>query len=105
MLYVDVCAAALLAAWAVVRLAAHRPKSLTSALGLVAAALVVAQCTLQFIPRLMTVGGGQYIVQFACVLPIFFSLFATMGWLLYAILDRFDDSNDGERRKPVPSRR
>ncbi len=86
LLYADVAGSAALAAWVIVRFPRHRPASVGRAMLLLLGALVCAQIVPSFIPALMRLADGYYIVLLGCVLPVFFSLFLTSGWLLLAIL-------------------
>jgi hypothetical protein len=97
LLYLDVAGAGVLAAWTVARLPRLRPKTITTSLGCVAASMLVAQVAPPFIPHLMALTDGMYVVLLGCVLPIFFLLFLTSGWLLLAILERRGGTGGGHR--------
>ena len=102
-LYVDVVAAMILAAWAAVRFPGVRPRSIVGALLLLLLVMAAAQVVPAFIPLLMQMTGGFYVVLIGCVLPVFSLMFLAAGWLLLAILDSHRGPRGGHR-VPLHSR-
>ena len=96
LLYADVFGAVTLAGWTIGRFPRQRPTSVVTALAIAVAAMLVAQVSLRFIPVLMGLKEGLYVVLIGCVLPIFFCLFLTTGWLLLAILGLHDEPSGGD---------
>jgi len=99
LLYADVAGSGLLAAWMIVRFPRHRPTSILRAMLLLVCALLCAQIVPPFIPALMRVSEGYYLVLVGCVLPVFFSMFLTSGWLLLAILSSGGSAGGGIRSR------
>ena len=82
---------------------ARQPLSLTTGLASLLIVMAAAQVVPAFIPLLMQMTGGFYVVLIGCVLPVFSLMFLAAGWLLLAILDSHRGPRGGHR-VPLHSR-
>jgi hypothetical protein len=85
-LYVEMVGAGLLAAWFFAVSPWKGPKSLTSAIGPVLIALAAGHLAPLVIVAVRGVPYEMYVVALGFVLPLFFSLFVTTGWLLRSLV-------------------
>ncbi|MFL5963925.1 MAG: hypothetical protein ACJ757_13645 [Gaiellaceae bacterium] len=85
-LYIEMIGAGLLASWFFTVCPRKGPKSLTSAIGPVIIAFAGAQFAPGVIATVIGLPYGMYLVLFGFLLPLFFSLFVTTGWLLRSLL-------------------
>jgi hypothetical protein len=87
LVWVFVAAAALLAVWAIARFPERRPKSLVTAFVLFLGAQIAPILGLVLLPTVLRLGNGPQLALTFVVLPAFFILCVTSGWLLLAVGD------------------
>ena len=98
LVWVCLAAAALLATWLIARFPDRRPKSVGNAILLFLAGQVAPNLGLVLLPFALRVGQqGAPLAFAAVVLPAFFVLWLTSGWLLLAI----NDAVGGQRGRAV----
>ena len=95
-------ASAILAAWVIARFPSLRPRSLGWALLLFLAGQVVPPLGLAALDRVLLLHDGVQLGLPLVILPTFFVLWLTVGWLLWAIVEQFGEPRGGQpSRKPV----
>ena len=87
LVWVCLVAAGVLATWVIVRFPARRPTSVSNALLLFLVGQVAPTAGLALLPAALRVEHGAPFAFAAVVLPAFFVLWLTSGWLLLAISD------------------
>jgi len=97
-------AAAALALWATVRFPRLGPTSLTSAIGICAAAFLVLQVCPLAVSGAVHLPYGLYVAVFGCVLPGFVFAFLGTAWLMRSLIRRLGGTGGGPGRL-VPSSR
>jgi hypothetical protein len=80
-------ASAILAAWSMLRAPNVRPRSVRVALTCFAAGQLGPLLGLLVLPSVVRLTGGAQLALPLVVLPSFFVVWLTIGWLLWAILD------------------
>jgi hypothetical protein len=94
-LYLELACACALAAWVILRHPAFGPRSLTAAFGLVVLALALGDVAPFALRVLVSLPCGIYLALLGCVLPVFFAMCLTTGWLMRALLDTAQGSSGG----------
>jgi hypothetical protein len=95
-------ASAILAAWVIMRFPSWRPRSLRWAFMLFLAGQVVPSLGLVALERILLLHDGVQLGLPLVILPTFFVLWLTVGWLFWAIVDQFGEPRSGQpRRKPA----
>jgi hypothetical protein len=94
-LYFELFSAAALALWVIARFPQLGPKSIVSAAGVVLVALVGGRLAAPHAGALVGLPFGIYVTLLGCVLPLFFSICLTTGWLLRAFLAATHGSGGG----------
>jgi hypothetical protein len=87
LVWVCLAAAAVLATWLIVRFPDRRPTSVGNAILFFLAGQIAPNLGLFLLPFALRVGHGAPLAFAAVVLPAFFVLWLTSGWLLLAISD------------------
>jgi hypothetical protein len=97
LVWVCLVAAAVLAGWVIVRFPSKRPKSVSSAIVLLLAGQLAPNVGLLLLPVTLRLSRGPQFAFAAVVLPAFFVLWLTSGWLLLAV----GDSRRGLSRRSI----
>jgi hypothetical protein len=97
-MYVELFSAAALAVWVMARFPRRGPRSIMSAAGLVVVALALGRLAPAAIRVVVGAPFGIYVALLGCVLPLFFSIFLTTGWLMRALLGRVGGSGGAGHR-------
>jgi cobalamin synthase len=101
----ELVAAAVLALWVVARYPKLGPKSLRSAVAVLAVGLGLVQFLPFGIDLVLRLPNGGYAAIFGCALPAFFGAFLAAAWMLRLLAGRFGGSNgDRGHRVPAPAR-
>jgi hypothetical protein len=101
----ELVAGAVLALWVVTRYPSLGPKSLRSAVIVVAAVFLVLRLSTWGASPLLGLPHGVYLTLFGCVLPSFFAGFLAAAWLLRILAGALGGSGGGGgHRVPAPSR-
>ena len=87
LVWVCLLAAAVLAAWAIVRFPDIRPRSVSSAILLLVVGQIAPNVGLLLLPTTVRLSHGAPVAFAAVVLPACFVLWLTAGWLLLAVGD------------------
>lgn len=95
-LYLEVFAAAALAAWVFVRCRSVGPKSLPMAFAAMLAAMGVMSVFPSLVPLLLSSAAGTFALLCLALLPPV-ALFLTTAWVIRAILAQAGSPSDGER--------
>lgn len=82
----EVCAAVVLALWALVRFPSLGPRSLPGALGVLVATLGVSHVVPSAVGVVLRLPQGLYLVLLCVTLPMLFVLFLAGGWFVRALL-------------------
>jgi hypothetical protein len=97
-MYVELFSAAALAVWVMARFPRRGPRSIMSAAGLVVVALALGRLAPAAIRVVVGAPFGIYVALLGCVLPLFFSIFLTTGWLMRAFLGHLGGSGGAGHR-------
>lgn len=102
----ELVAGAVLALWVAARYPRLGPKSLRSAMLVVAAAFLVLQLSSFVMTPLLGLPHGIYLTLFGCVLPTFFAGFLAAAWLMRVLAGQLGGSGGGGggHRVPAPAR-
>ncbi|MFL5954922.1 MAG: hypothetical protein ACJ76I_12540 [Gaiellaceae bacterium] len=90
LLYIELASAAGLASWVIARWPRLGPERVRSALVVLLVALLVGNVASAGVSAAARLPYGIYVALFACVLPVFFSIFLAIGWLLRSLLEPID---------------
>jgi hypothetical protein len=96
-----IAGAGALAVWVLTRFPERRPKTLHWALLAFLAAQVVPNLGLAVLPAVLRLPYGPQVVLLAVVLPVFFALFVTVGWLVRAGIDAVGGPRGGHPVRSV----
>jgi hypothetical protein len=100
LVWVCLVAAGVLATWVIVRFPDRRPKSFGTAMLLFLGGQVGPTAGLVLLPAALRVEHGTQFAFAAVVLPAFFVLWLTSGWLLLAIGDVVGGERGPVARRP-----
>jgi hypothetical protein len=95
LLYVELASAAGLASWVITRWPRLGPARVLPALGVLLVALVVGDLASAGVSAAARLPYGIYAALFGCVLPVFFSIFLAVGWLLRSLLEPIGRGSGG----------
>lgn len=111
LLWAELGAAALLAAWVMVRYPNFGPRSILSAVSCAIAGAAAPRVGLAVLPLVLRLPGGFELALFGVVLPVFAAMLLAVGWLMRAFIG-LGGPGDGHRvrdtagsRLEVPGRR
>ncbi|HWJ32913.1 MAG TPA: hypothetical protein VNR59_11280 [Gaiellaceae bacterium] len=94
-LVTELVAAAVLAMWVVVRFPKLGPKTLRSAVIVLAGGFALMQLLPFGLDLTVRLPHGAYAALFGCALPCFFGVFLAAGWTMRLLADAFGGSNGG----------
>jgi hypothetical protein len=101
----ELIAAAVLAMWVIVRFPKVGPKTLRSAVIVLAGGFLLVQFLPLGIDLTVRLPHGAYAAVFGCALPCFFGLFLSAGWTLRLLAEALGGSNGGGgHREPATAR-
>jgi len=101
----ELIAAAVLAMWVIVRFPKAGPKTLRSAVIVLAGGFLLVQFLPVGVDLTLRLPHGAYAALFGCALPCFFALFLSAGWTLRLLAEALGGSNrGGGHREPATAR-
>lgn len=104
-LWVDLVTAAVLVAWVIVRYPNLGPRSITWAVVCVLLGATAPKIALAALPLVLRLPHGLQIALLGVVLPVFFVMFLTMGWLIRACAGALGGPRGGHRVRSAAASR